>query len=694
MHTLAGLPDEVLCQILANESSHCVISLWKCGYSALNHRLERCITHLDLKDTYQGTTSRWPLLVENFPNLRFLSVDRGFWPLGHTSIVRKSLQRVSSQLHSLRLRGINAHLILLKPEHSFVLAVSPGVDIPDLDDSSSLLVDPRAWNIASAFPSLEALEVDNLGAAPGCQTSSLQPGDFTVLPQSLRSLSLLVDVPFQDLSVLPKNLEYLKLTYYDYDLRFDTLPPNLRSMEGEIFSSAIPKLLVSKPIENGSLQTAGIAGHFHIPTIDLFFAEAPKPLQWNSLSAVDAQSWEQLQVFTVPSSLTLLGLWGVNANFTPSMLPPTLKYLATTDFTDWSRISASSWPKLLHSLYLDAGMHFGPQHFHRLPRSLNYLCATMNASSLMLAEHEGLPLFEADLQALGVAALASHPQEVASLDSFASTWPNWSSQSHIDAVKAGCHFGLPIALRTLLICGGSRDASPVDLVVPPMVRQLELPSGFSLKLDAHQLPLLLEEFDLDHPDKSSPESSSSLSFESGSLLDLRILKSLTFCSERVTADTFALLPPNLTKLETFGKRRGTKVTQKMLSELPQSLTDIKLSIEGDFGESGDWIGLLPRGLRHARFKLWTAFGKNLALLPPRIATLRVKSLDPCSLEDLKFLPPSLTNISAEQAGSRVSFGYYGGFLNHWLRGSLPSFPYEMGKAASAYQRELLRLMKG
>lgn len=79
---LANLPKELLAQILCRTStSFLIISLWKCGDHHLIKQLASAITFLDLKDTRLASTSRYPKLISELTNLRYLSINRGSHPL-------------------------------------------------------------------------------------------------------------------------------------------------------------------------------------------------------------------------------------------------------------------------------------------------------------------------------------------------------------------------------------------------------------------------------------------------------------------------------------------------------------------------------------------------------------------------------------------------------------------------------------
>lgn len=698
MLTLTKLPGEVLCQILAAEHSHCVLSLWKCGDAALNQRLERSITHLDLRDSRQGSTSRWPILIERFSNLRSLAVDRGDWPLGPTSIVRNSLQKLSSSLLSLKLIGANAQLVLLKEEHCSVEEGPADTEVELPTTSLESAEESRAWNIGATFPSLESFEIEGYFSLAGLTLSRLRIADLAVLPQTLRRLILFDEMNGSDLSVLPRNLEVLDTSFIGRTLDLRTLPPNLQSIKAEIAPSAIDDLLTSEAAASGALQTAGESGgRFDIATVDLYFYNGTSPLQWNSISAVDFASWEQVQQLTMPSTITLLGLWDVSVDFTVFMLPATLKHLASTDLPEWEGVSASQWPKQLVSLYLDNAHRFGPLHFHRLPRTLTYLYAAAPTDALLYGLKRESPeaaSLQLKVEALGVASLAAHPQETVILDSFASSHPNWTSKANVDAIKAGRHFGLPINLRSFTF-GAIGDWIDLELVLPPFVRHADVPTAFCQHLSSlvTSLPLLIEKLDLDlflpKPPALGPNGVKPASF-----VDFSLLTSLKFATHHIVPQTFALLPPNLTILALVTTRTThIKITSKMLSELPQTLTTLMLPLYPHPEDTADWIGSLPRRLRRGHFEHWHAPGKNLALLPPRITSFTLSTLAPCSQEDFKLLPPSLTQISAQcistaPEGAQLSSDL---ILNPWVTGKLGD---ELQKATPVLASMMRTLLKG
>lgn len=82
MTRLSELPPEILGEILTGKHySYLVIALWKCGDLRLNRNLANGITYINLKDTKLTSTSRYPKLLSQLKNLRYLSLDRGKHPL-------------------------------------------------------------------------------------------------------------------------------------------------------------------------------------------------------------------------------------------------------------------------------------------------------------------------------------------------------------------------------------------------------------------------------------------------------------------------------------------------------------------------------------------------------------------------------------------------------------------------------------
>ena len=74
MHTLSAFPGDIINQIVCNhDTSYVVIRLRLCGDTALNNKLSKCVTLIDLK-RHPLSTCSVPRIVFELPSLRHLSL--------------------------------------------------------------------------------------------------------------------------------------------------------------------------------------------------------------------------------------------------------------------------------------------------------------------------------------------------------------------------------------------------------------------------------------------------------------------------------------------------------------------------------------------------------------------------------------------------------------------------------------------
>lgn len=119
---LASLNLDLLALIFASKQhSFLVLPLWLCGDVVLNRKLAQCITMIDLKDSREESKSLFPRLLFSFPNLRHLSLDRGYYNLGASirELQQLLLQLPTSRLETLKIRCAEAQTVLRVLEEDY-----------------------------------------------------------------------------------------------------------------------------------------------------------------------------------------------------------------------------------------------------------------------------------------------------------------------------------------------------------------------------------------------------------------------------------------------------------------------------------------------------------------------------------------------------------------------------------------------
>lgn len=183
--SLAWLPAELLAAVLCDHSiSYTIPNLWKCGSRILNAKLSSCIISLDLVDTAELSTSRWPRLISSLRSLRSLSVNRGLGHLMPSPLLSREIQELPSTLTYLKLISLDVKEgLLLHTAHS--TSESPTFVATQYPLGASRMID-----LSSLFPQLKVLKLGTDGAPFS---------DFAGLPSNLTSLKAFG----MDLSALP-----------------------------------------------------------------------------------------------------------------------------------------------------------------------------------------------------------------------------------------------------------------------------------------------------------------------------------------------------------------------------------------------------------------------------------------------------------------------------------------------------------
>lgn len=154
---LESVPTEILTRILSFQPiSHKAIDLWLCGSSALQRRLQRAVSIIELVNPRKIAFVKLPLVLTEFRALKSLTIDRTW--RGTTKSLQfprrtlQVLQSLSPALETLVLRFAQApHLFFPKASARFA-------DNADTSAIRALLGAPEhPLDLASLFPRLQSL---------------------------------------------------------------------------------------------------------------------------------------------------------------------------------------------------------------------------------------------------------------------------------------------------------------------------------------------------------------------------------------------------------------------------------------------------------------------------------------------------------------------------------------------------------
>lgn len=436
MKLLVELPTEILAEILFGCSRSClVITLWKCGDKRLNKKLASAITFLDLEDTRLASTSRYPKLISELTNLRYLSINRGSHPLMNSSrALNKEIMKIQgSKIETLKFSSYEASSAFRRHsdaddeygdpiflETGYELGPSPLYMSQIFPRLTTLEIAYKPWD-DNYYPSGSAIEAYDLPGLPPTLTRLSVPYlylhelwesalDWQLAKGPLKmdtsSLVRLASTPtgtkpyLAFFAALPRSLQVLdtKLLIEAGSLRRSDRAHKLE-FDGSFFANAPPNLHTiaevdcSLPIEYGSLPRSLVHCDFglgqalvHTPAS---FAQHPPSLasmkvyQSDSLAnfSSDALRWATVW----PPKLSKLSVnTMVSADLLRS-LPPTLTHFEnyTFHYPAWSeihddleRMRAKFWPHQLSTLILEAAI---PEYvIASLPLSLTKLQAGWN----------------------------------------------------------------------------------------------------------------------------------------------------------------------------------------------------------------------------------------------------------------------------------------------------------------------------
>lgn len=379
MWTLSTLPDDTFALLLPFLPSTDVLALWKSGSPQLTRRLAQNVIRIELSDRIWHSTSRWPKLLSELPNLEHLSLFRDFAPLYIDSYgLSQQLKLLSPKLRTLRLSALG----VLESLSNFA------------DDTGTVTYTkyPRGssqWmDFGAMFPRLESLSVYETART----NISYDSSDVAAFPDSITELHLnefsLTKQEHLSLAVLPRNLQIFNATIsIDYEGSLDTLfsqaPSGIRSLG---LSDVIPSLTqLPRTLE----RFAGLYGEFD-PTAA---AELPSGLQ--ELRILTIGSFEKPWTLSLPLNLTTLQL-SPSATLTRQAiecLPKSITYITSPRLDSRSfgtnEKTDSVWPPSLLRLETKCS---DPLICALLPTTLTTLTLSLEEESTLSKLPPGLTL--------------------------------------------------------------------------------------------------------------------------------------------------------------------------------------------------------------------------------------------------------------------------------------------------------------
>lgn len=347
---LRQLPGELLSLILSyNDSSHLVITLWKCGDSTLNAKLSKWIHFIDLQDLNVNSTSRYPKMLSNLPNLRFLRIEKHAF-IAPPHMLSTELRKLSPTLEVLELAISTIELDFFL---DFPSAPTEPASVHQRRKNS-----PPAWDISAYFPRLRRLiagynnsGILQLKMLHGLLPSTLEYLEINSLSDDIESVA----------GILPPSLETFLMRTVPHAIDYPrtlTCLGNQFSMAG--FSGAdVIKVLRNLPPNMKQIPSF---------TVDWYVAEnlsleTLKP----SLMSLEMELYQSIDIDWVPPALTKLHLAGKILKVPFLLTIPTVTDLLASSI-DFDGIRATSglldegrlktlWPPKLEIWHFDSLLH-------------------------------------------------------------------------------------------------------------------------------------------------------------------------------------------------------------------------------------------------------------------------------------------------------------------------------------------------
>ena len=522
-------------------------------------------------------------MVKNLSCLRELIIDRDCHPLLCYRDAWTTIMALPTSLRKLILRFKNSFEVVDPEVVNRRLAQSHALQ----SDASSPA--PLCWTLATAFPSLEVLEMNGYRKA-------WIPSDFAALPSSLTSLSLPLPhaIEMRYIEHLPRQLLHLDVacaTGVDLE-SFAGLPPKLVSFDLRApFGS--PIYLYS------GIDVKKLLGS--LPRTLTHFTHPIRDLPGESLSALPPfLKALELRNSSGPMDMETMRRTPTLSTQALKMLPPIVSRIAPMDlFNEITEIDADAWPSGL--THLRTGFFRAEITILHLPPWLLHLeldSITLDASSISL-----LPRSLKTLQ-----ICYQHPTRTLDLPPGLTrlrlSTPPKSVQTQDDedflrnSVSLEC---LPSSLIDLEI----KDMVPCSGLkyLPPRLTRL-------------YMTVLVEDADYDPLGDEEVEKMRK-NFEIGKQEGIVETFDWKVISERTSAET--MLPRTLRYLSIAGRRDGVKID---FSLLPPELAYLEI---GRPVPPKSIIDIQLKHLRHVRLALDLIDGEIIKNLPKWIHRLYIRA---------------------------------------------------------------------
>lgn len=267
MHTLAGLSDEVLDQIIGL-SCLSVATLWCTGDPVLNKRLARCCTCVRTTDLASSTLKRWPRMLSSLTSLKTLILD--------VQDVSEDLGAVHSQLKEL------SHTLVHLELRFWLASILPMANSEVIDELTSTrrplnLLEPEliktaiylshraCWSLRSYFPSLQHVSFieKHPSFKPEFDTTSMD-----IFPSSLTTLNWTMKLSKgSSLQYLPQSLTWLD--FGDSPDEFTpgsdmVYPPLLTHLNGLLLATELQLAALPRSIVSGQWLWEPKTGHLDL----------------------------------------------------------------------------------------------------------------------------------------------------------------------------------------------------------------------------------------------------------------------------------------------------------------------------------------------------------------------------------------------------------------------------------------------
>lgn len=332
MLNLTHFPGEVLAHLFRLPcASHTVVSLWKCGDSALNAKLARYVDTVILEDQKRYSTSRWPKMLSALQNLRVLSISRN-GILAPPHILSNEASRLSKTLIELEIHCFKAlGSIMIHYEDDDLETSQPGED--------ERVSGEICWNVGETYPNLRKLVLQTVQSESWYPTFiRIASGFWQVLPPTIEHLDVfaMISSAADSPPSLPPSLTHLTAV----GGHLLSVPPQMEHLR--VFCAG------SEVSDHPNLKTACITiGDINTYSLRTTAIEQLR-IRHKMLMVLPPSDWLPCNLKKLEMPIT------ATADFL-KLLPRCLEGLSVSE-VDWSNLvahveAAEDWQKAIKSLF-------------------------------------------------------------------------------------------------------------------------------------------------------------------------------------------------------------------------------------------------------------------------------------------------------------------------------------------------------